>query len=449
MIYSHRRIRPKGEIMDVDLQEEVVRCPSCNEEVPKTLYCLNCGHPLYKEEDKEDFKDEFEDVIEEKKEVAPEPSVDEVVKIEEKPEQSVTEMTVVSPSEEVSFEEADIAEEASPPPMDEVVAPPEPIEPPQEIEPAEEVEHIQIENPAEEVIIQPEPIETPEAEQVEAEEPAESTPPPEPVVIEEKTESVEVPMEPCAEEQNVCVEDKPLQPEIIVQEDQYNEVVEEKPIQPDIVVQDVRLDEVIEEKEVVVEPVIEMAVEQSKKVEPDPLVREVMENLAKNVSLKVKLAKLFQEGALKESTFNKLFESYSAQGERWMNRRNDLIERNRYDLGTMEKAVADAKVNLEELEIRRAIGDAAEEEYAAKSPAYRWDIESLGDKLEKRHAEIAYLEDLRQVMAEEETEELKTIAEHSNQYIDSLVESGNSSSETVSKVRIALGEALELLKGST
>jgi len=35
--------------MQEDIQEEVVHCPNCREEVPKTLYCLNCGHPLYKE----------------------------------------------------------------------------------------------------------------------------------------------------------------------------------------------------------------------------------------------------------------------------------------------------------------------------------------------------------------------------------------------------------------
>ena len=194
---------------------------------------------------------------------------------------------------------------------------------------------------------------------------------------------------------------------------------------------------------------VEMPVEQSKKMEPDPLVREVMENVAKNLSLKVKLVKLLQEGSLKESTFNKLFESYSAQGERWLSRRSEIIERNRYDLGNMEKAIAEAKVSLEELEIRRAIGDATEEEYAAKSPAYRWDIDCLGDKLQKGKDEIAYLEDLRHVMAVEKTQELKTIADNSNQYLDSLVESSNVNSETASKIRMALTEALELLKSQT
>ena len=34
--------------MQTGLQAEALLCPNCKEEVPKTLYCLNCGYPLYK-----------------------------------------------------------------------------------------------------------------------------------------------------------------------------------------------------------------------------------------------------------------------------------------------------------------------------------------------------------------------------------------------------------------
>ena len=49
---------------------EVIHCPNCKEDVPKTLYCLNCGYPLYKleqqkaEEKIEEPKDESEPVEE-------------------------------------------------------------------------------------------------------------------------------------------------------------------------------------------------------------------------------------------------------------------------------------------------------------------------------------------------------------------------------------------------
>ena len=34
--------------MQTEVQVEGIMCPNCKEEVPKTLYCLNCGYPLYK-----------------------------------------------------------------------------------------------------------------------------------------------------------------------------------------------------------------------------------------------------------------------------------------------------------------------------------------------------------------------------------------------------------------
>ena len=72
--------------MQTGLQAEALLCPNCKEEVPKTLYCLNCGYPLYKIEVEsepvvvEDAPEpvavvEAEVVEEEVVEVAPEPVV--------------------------------------------------------------------------------------------------------------------------------------------------------------------------------------------------------------------------------------------------------------------------------------------------------------------------------------------------------------------------------------
>ena len=49
-----------------DLQAEVLLCPNCKEEVPKTLYCLNCGYPLYKiEVDQPEPEEDAEVIVEE------------------------------------------------------------------------------------------------------------------------------------------------------------------------------------------------------------------------------------------------------------------------------------------------------------------------------------------------------------------------------------------------
>jgi len=111
---------------------------------------------------------------------------------------------------------------------------------------------------------------------------------------------------------------------------------------------------------------------------PDPLTKEVMENLAKNITLKVRLVRLLRESQVKEETFKKLFESYLEQGRRWVSRRDEILRRLKADLERMEEALINARKDFDLLETRRSIGDASEEEYAVKAPAYRWDIE-LGE----------------------------------------------------------------------
>ncbi len=46
--------KQKVETFVDDLKSKMVYCPNCKEQVPKSLYCLRCGYPLYtlKEEER-------------------------------------------------------------------------------------------------------------------------------------------------------------------------------------------------------------------------------------------------------------------------------------------------------------------------------------------------------------------------------------------------------------
>jgi hypothetical protein len=75
--------------MQTGLQAEVLLCPNCKEEVPKTLYCLNCGYPLYKidldqpEEDVEVVVDEALEPVEDEAIVKVETIEDVVIMVED------------------------------------------------------------------------------------------------------------------------------------------------------------------------------------------------------------------------------------------------------------------------------------------------------------------------------------------------------------------------------
>jgi hypothetical protein len=382
--------------LQTGLQTEALLCPNCKEEVPKTLYCLNCGYPLYKIEVEsaptvEENAPEPVAVVEAEaveEEVAPEPHIEpeviqeEIVEITpELPAPIVVEEEVV----ETVLESIDVVE-AEPVEEDVVVL----------IDSVEEIEA-----PVEEIVAEPEIVEPVVEEIIDIEPIAD--------VNAEAEEEIEAPVEEAIE---VAEEPEPVEVEEIVEP-----VVEVEP-------------------EVVAVP----------EYEPDPVINEVMGNLAKNISMKIKLVDLLRTGGVKSEIFRKLFDSYLTRGELLMNSRSDMLERVRYDLGSMEGALHEAREGLEELDIRRAIEDVSEEEYAAKAPGFQWDISQYKDEVGKKQADIYYLEDITRVMSSEEIGELVGIGEGCFEVLDELTESEGIEGDTAAKIRVSLEEALACIR---
>jgi len=373
-----------------DIQAEVILCSNCNEDVPKTLYCLNCGYPLYKVEHEQAELERAETLV-----------------AEETPERIELEPAI----------EPDIpsfTEEGEEVPVDSIT----------------------------EVVDEEEPLEFSVDEAEHVAEPVE--------LVEGVTEQGEI--EPAAMEakgpENL-EENYVSELDVITSEEEPFEIIEDAVVEE---VEEDEEDEVEVVEEIREEPIAEEPMEEDQEMpaefEPDPLITVVMERVAKNISLKVRLVNLLIEDDVKESTFNRLFESYAAKGERWINRRNEMLERNRYDLESMEKALTETGMNLEELGIRRAIGDASEEEHEAKAPAFEWDIQLLERDLQRTKGENAYLEDLTRVMSAEDVQGLKEMAEGCHGALDGLVETGKISSETAVSVKATLEDALDCLKES-
>jgi hypothetical protein len=418
--------------MQTELQAELILCPNCKEEVPKTLYCLNCGYPLYKMDQVQSEPDETEDVT---IEVVPEPI--EAVPIEE----TVSESETIPEAE--SFPEEPVEEG---PEKVEADTAPEPVV---DIEPEAVVETIESEVMEEEVEIDAaqEPV-----IDIKPEEPVETI---EPKVTEEVVVDVETELEPPSE---IVEEDSTPMEEVTELVEEIVETVEEIAVGENVEVVEAEEPEVIEVPEgveeavwdevVVEEAVPEEVAEPALAFEPDPVIREVMENLAKNISLKIRLVSLLMDGDVKEETFNRLFEGYAARGERLINSRNETLERIRFDLDNMEGALDEAKLGLEELEIRRSIGDASEDEYRAKAPAFEWDISQHNDEVTRKKGEIAYLDNLAYVMSGEDMDELKEMAETCHEAVDGIAGSEMIGSEMAARIKVTLEEAIDCLKGS-
>jgi hypothetical protein len=430
-----------------DLQTEVVHCPNCDEDVPKTLYCLNCGYPLYKieQEEKAEIEPEAEpealEVV-----VSEEPEVDMSIEIEH-PEETYIEDAepepVLEPEPEPEVEPEPVLE---PEPEPEVELEPE-VEPEPVLEPEPEIEpEIETTIKVEEIVAEEEDLE----DQIEPEIHVE--------VIEEEpieAESIldtETEMDIVMEEEELEIEPEPEEEvieEIPVEELEVEELLEEELV----IIEEAPLPEV-DEKLIVVETeepgeAIDLIEKEPELMEairidfaPDPLTKEVMENLGKNITLKIRLVRLLRDGQVREETFKKLFDSYVEQGRIWVSRRDDTVRRFTADIERMEESLVTARKDFELLEIRRSIGDADDEEYKVKAPAYKWDIEHLENEIKNRKGGIMYLANLKKLVPEDEIIELEKTADTDYDELDKIEDI---TADTVAKMKETLAEALNIL----
>ena len=420
-----------------DLSSEVVHCPNCNEDVPKTLYCLNCGYPLYKIEQEEKAEVQLEAEPEALVVVVPEePEVDMSIEIEQPDETFVLEETEPEikpePMPEQELTEPEPMLEPEPEPMLEPEPEPE-LE--TEIETTIKVEELVEEAPLEQLEpeihveeIEDEPIEDEsvldmetEADILMEEEELEMEPELEKEVIEEPPEEELEVEEPVLEEPEIAVE-APLTE------------VDEEPIIMEPEETEKTIDFIEEEPELMEAIRLEFA--------PDPLTKEVMDNLAKNITLKIRLVRLLRDGQVKEETFKKLFDSYVEQGRIWVSRRDDTVRRFKADIERMEESLITARKDFELLEIRRNIGDADDEEYKVKAPAYNWDMEHLESEIKNRKGGVLYVANLRKLVPDEEIAELETMADSDYGELDKIE---GITADTIAKMKETLAESLNIL----
>ncbi len=185
----------------------------------------------------------------------------------------------------------------------------------------------------------------------------------------------------------------------------------------------------------------EVVVREHTRATPD-----VMEELAKSLQMQVWAVGMLQEGKVSEAQFSRLYDSYLRRLRPYVDRRNMMLEAASY-LKPIEADLKEARLRLEELEMRRSIMDASDEEYQVKVPAIEWDIKSNEDDLRKRRKEISYLEDLKSVLTEAEISDLKERAARCIEMMESEDPPWEVSKGTTNKVKEALKGVQECLEG--
>jgi hypothetical protein len=393
------------------VNSEVVQCPNCKEKVPKTLYCLNCGYPLYKIGEKaEETKPAAE---------APTPPI-EVESINETPAEAES-----APEAKESSTREEPEPESAPPV--EPVKIPEPelsVEAPlaaTENEPAVALTQTTLEEKPEEP-----PIVTaaPQEEVKESEVSPVSEPEP---VKEEAITSEEVPPEPDPEA-------TPIQAVIEMPVEVQTQAPPASPEETPPARENLEISSAVEDTSMVETKAIEYV--------PDAYMNDVVEHVARSIALKIRLVKLFREGEMKEETFSRLFGQYVDDGKVWINRRDELCKEASEKIEEVESAYAAAEDVLEELEVRKTIGDASPEEYNLKLPAVKWDLDYYDLIISERRKKLEYLERLGNIMSESELKDLREQASVQYNTVDALEFDDD---EKLPKIKETLYESIKLL----
>jgi len=189
----------------------------------------------------------------------------------------------------------------------------------------------------------------------------------------------------------------------------------------------------------------EDAAGKAQKPELDKSILELNREMVKSVSLKLWSIDQLLEKKIDESQFNQLFESYNTRHQQLLDRKKEMLKHTR-DIDTYEKLLKNAKISLDELEMRKSLDDLIEGEYEAKGPAFRWDIQHYQNKVSTRKMEITYLKDLTNTISPEILSEMKETTKRLLHTLDNLEIVEYVSSETISSLRRSLEDIISLFK---
>ena len=176
----------------------------------------------------------------------------------------------------------------------------------------------------------------------------------------------------------------------------------------------------------------------------DPILKDVMESLVKSISMELWLLERLVDEKIDENAFNELFDSYSSRTMTFINSRKELLEGAR-DTSSMEKALTQARLKLEELEMRRDIGYISEAEYSVKAPGFEWDVNKYGGEISRRRAEETFLENLANIMSAEEVNRIRVRAENLLDGLNDLEASSRISPETSKTAKESLNSILDCI----
>lgn len=187
--------------------------------------------------------------------------------------------------------------------------------------------------------------------------------------------------------------------------------------------------------------------EPQKKVEIDPEVAELMEELKNNYIWKVKLCGVLGEEEVSEAVFTKLFEEYVNRINQLNQVRTEKIAYYRKEFGETNAALEDVKRKLEEMRVRATIGQIPKTELTSKAPELEEKIERLTLETSGLEAQLSRLNDFLGDTPPKDIFDLEKTARRCFESLDLMLTNGKISNKLGSDIRNDLEAALNVFDG--
>ena len=178
---------------------------------------------------------------------------------------------------------------------------------------------------------------------------------------------------------------------------------------------------------------------------PYPTIEELANELLNSVYLELWSVGLLRKDGTDEEQFLRTFDVYHSRVERCLSQRDHLLDQIK-DLDVYEMKVREARIEFDELDIRKSLGDLHEGEYEAKAPALRWAIDHFEAENEVRRGRIDLLENPFEMMPPGKVEEATTLAAEALKLVRGSEISARLSPETAAKVEASVEMIDGLLK---
>lgn len=179
----------------------------------------------------------------------------------------------------------------------------------------------------------------------------------------------------------------------------------------------------------------------------DPEVAELMEEFKKNYTWKVKLCGILCDDGVSEDVFTNLFEEYVNKINQLSQVRNERIDYYRRDFEEKNKELDEAERRLEELKVRKAIGQISSQDLEAQVPELEEKIKRLTSETSRLDAQLARLNDLMRGTPPKAVFDLEKTARQCIESLDPIITNGKISSKLGNDLRKDLEAVLNVFDG--